>query len=126
MATVRPAMTDALRALEQAVAPPRPGTPLGNWRWSVRQRLSGLRDQLAAESTVTDNAWLAARNGAAFRERGSLLARMATLGGEVLERPDLEALRAELRRLIADVNHHMQRLNDLVYDDVELELGGEE
>lgn len=126
MSAVRPAMTDALRALEQALVPPRPGTPLGNWRWSVRQRLASLRDALAAESAATDNAWLAARHGATFRERGSLLARMATLGGDVLERPDLDAVRIEVRRLIVDVSHYMQRLNDLVYDDVELELGGEE
>lgn len=122
----RPAMTDALRGLEQALVPPRAGAPLGNWRWSVRQRLAGLREALAAESAVTDNAWLAARHGATFRERGSLLARMATLGGDVLERPDLDAVRMDLRRLIVDVSHYMQRLNDLVYDDVELELGGEE
>jgi hypothetical protein len=119
-------MSEALRALELAVAPPRAGTPVGNWRWAVRQRLAGLRDCLAAESTVTDNAWLAARHGAAFRERGSLLARMSALGVDVLERPDLEGLRADLRRLVVDVRRHLQRLNDLVYDEVELELGGEE
>ncbi len=32
----------------------------------------------------------------------------------------------ELRRLVADISRHMQRLNDLVYDDVEIELGGSE
>lgn len=126
MPAVRSAVTDALRALELAVVPPRPGTPVGNWRWGVRQRISGLRDALAAESTGTDNTWLAARHGAAFRERSLLLSRMTSLCGQVLERPDLDVLRAELRRLIVDVNHHMQRLNDLVYDEVELELGGEE
>ena len=126
MSAVRPTMTDALRALEQALVPPRPGTPLGNWRWSVRQRLSSLREALAAESTATDNAWLAARHRATFRERGSLLARLATLGGEVLDRPDLDTVRIDVRRLIVDVRHYIQRLNDLVYDEVELELGGEE
>jgi hypothetical protein len=126
MPAVPPAVTLALHALEQAVAPPRPGTPVGNWRWAVRQRLSGLRDALAADATVTDNAWLAARHGAAFRERRSLLSRMTTLCADVLDRPDLDVLRSDLRRLVADVSHHMQRLNDLVYDDVELELGGEQ
>ncbi|MEP9381973.1 hypothetical protein [Nocardioides sp. KR10-350] len=123
-----PAMTEALRALEQAIAPPRPGTPVGNWRWSVRQRLGGVRDALAAEDTVTaaGNAWLAARGGTALRERGSLLSRVAHLGTDVLDRPDVERLRAELRRLVVDLNHHVQRLNDLAYDEVELELGGED
>ncbi len=29
-------------------------------------------------------------------------------------------------RLLTDINHHLQRLHDLAYDDVELELGGSE
>ena len=44
----------------------------------------------------------------------------------MLENPDVERVRRELRRLVADIARHMQRLNDLVYDDVEIELGGSE
>ena len=32
----------------------------------------------------------------------------------------------ELGRLVVDVTHHVQRLHDLAYDAVELELGGSE
>jgi len=119
-------MTDALRALEQAIAPPRPGTPVGNWRWSVRQRLTGVREALVIEDAGIDNTWLAARTGTALRERHTLVSRVVSLGSDVLDRPDMDRLRLELRRLVTDLNHHLQHLNDLAYDDVELELGGED
>ena len=32
----------------------------------------------------------------------------------------------DLKRLVMDIAHHVQRVHDLVYDDVELELGGED
>ena len=32
----------------------------------------------------------------------------------------------ELKRLVVDVNRHMQRLNDIAYDEVEMEIGGSE
>lgn len=124
MGGVPTAMTDALLALEQAMVPPRPGANVGNWRFSVRQWLSGVREALIVEDTGTSDAWLTARNGAALRERGTLLSRLASMGSDVLERPDLEGLRGELRRLVTDVRRHVQRLHDLAYDEVELELGG--
>ena len=44
----------------------------------------------------------------------------------MLESPDVDGVRDELHRLLVDVTHHVQRLNDLAYDEVELELGGSE
>jgi hypothetical protein len=55
-----------------------------------------------------------------------LLGRMIEIGPQVLESPDVEAIRLEVKRLLADIGRHMQRLNDLAYDEVELELGGSE
>jgi hypothetical protein len=126
MATLSSGMVEALRGLEQAIVPPRPGVPLGNWRWSLRQRLAGVRDALVDENPTAADGWLAARGGQAFRERGQLIARLTQLADSALVAPDPEALRQELRRLIGDIGRHVQRLNDLVYDAVELELGGEE
>jgi hypothetical protein len=126
MATLSFGMVEALRGLEQAIVPPRPGVPLGNWRWALRQRLAAVRDALVDENPTASDGWLAARGGQAFRERGQLVARLAQLADAALVAPDPEALRQELRRLIGDIGRHMQRLNDLVYDAVELELGGEE
>jgi hypothetical protein len=118
---------DALRALDHALDAPRgAGVPLGNWRWSVRQRLVIVRDRLVAESLGAQDGWLAARGGAAYRERNDLLARLAALTPAVLEAHDAEAVRRQLKRLVVDIAHHVQRVHDLVYDDVELELGGED
>jgi hypothetical protein len=122
--------SDALRALDHALDAPRgAGVPLGNWRWAVRQRLVIVRDRLVAESLGTrgpQDGWLAARGGAAFRERNDLLARLSALTPAVLEVHDAEEVRRQLKRLVVDIAHHVQRVNDLVYDDVELELGGED
>ena len=127
MPAVPPGLPAALQTLDRALdAPRRPGIPLGNWRWVVRQRMAGVRDALVGEVAGADDGWLAARGGSAFRERNALLARISALGPEVLETPDVEATRVELKRLLTDISRHVQRLNDLAYDEVELELGGSE
>lgn len=127
MAIVTTGMTSALQALEQTLdAPRREGVALGNWRWTVRQRMAAVRDALVGEIGDPDDGWLAARGGSAFRERNMLLGRMIELGPDVLESPDVEPVRLELKRLLADIARHVQRLNDLAYDEVELELGGSE
>lgn len=125
MATLSSGMAEALHGLEQAIVPPRPGVPLGNWRWSLRQRLGSVRDALVEENPTAADGWLAARGGQAFRERGMLVSRLSLLADAALTAPDPEVLRQDLRRLIGDIGRHIQRLNDLAYDDVELELGGE-
>jgi hypothetical protein len=88
--------------------------------------MAAVRDVLSGEVAGPEDGWLAARGGRAFRERNTLLGRMSALGPQVLENPDVERVRSELKRLVADIARHMQRLNDLVYDDVEIELGGSE
>ncbi|MEZ5094675.1 MAG: hypothetical protein R2731_00165 [Nocardioides sp.] len=116
-----------LHRLHQAVESPRAhGPQLGTWRWTVRQHMAGLRDLLVSETAQHENAWLAARGGSVLRERTALLSRLSRLGPRVLESEEIEELRAELRRLICDVRHHVQRLHDLAYDEVEMEIGGSE
>jgi hypothetical protein len=127
MSTVPPALPGALKSLDAALdAPRKPGIPLGNWRWSVRQRMGDVRDALIGEAAGSDDGWLAARGGSAFRERNTLLSRLSILGPQILETPDVEGTRIELKRLVMDIQRHVQRINDLVYDEVELELGGSE
>lgn len=119
--------TTALQALAQALdAPRRDGVALGNWRWTVRRRLVAVRDALVAERAGPRDGWLAARAGAVLRERNALLARLAELAPRVLAEPEVEPLRIELKRLVADIDHHFQRIRDLAWDDVEMELGGSE
>jgi hypothetical protein len=122
-----PGLPAALQALDQSLdAPRRAGIPLGNWRWVVRQRMGSVRDELLGERAGSKDGWLAARGGAAFRERNALLSRLTELAAQVLEAPDVEATRMELKRLVVDVNRHLQRLNDIAYDEVEMEIGGSE
>lgn len=117
------ALHSLLLALEEPL--PSTGSP-SHLRWRLRQRMAAVRDGLANEPTWAGEGWLAARSGAVLRERQALLARLAALGPAVLESPDLDRVRGDLRRLAADIARHCQRLHDLVYDEVELELGGSE
>ena len=120
-------MTTAMQGLQRALeAPRRPGVPLGAWRWGVRQRMAAVRDALVAETGHGGEGWLAAREVGVLRERNMLLARLSALGPDVLENPDVDEVRLDLHRLLVDIGHHVQRIHDLAYDEVELELGGSE
>ena len=123
MTSTRSALRDLAVMLD---APRRPGVSLGNWRWSVRQKLAAVRNLLVNESAQHEDTWLAARGGMMLRERSALLTRFSILGSQVLEVEDVTLVRADLERLVADAAHHLQRLHDLAYDEVELELGGSE
>jgi len=105
---------------------PRTPSATGTWRWAVRQQMAGVRDALVIETGSATEGWLAAREGSVLRERNTLLRRLSDLGPDVLESPDVSVVRTELKRLLVDIAHHVQRVNDLAYDDVELELGGSE
>jgi hypothetical protein len=111
----------AVIGLQQALDAPRRHH---TWRWLVRQRMAGVRDALIRELPREEDAWLAARERTLRRDRDVLVQRLTIAGPLVLDAPDVEAVRAELRRLVVDIEHHRQRLNDLVYDSVSQELGG--
>jgi hypothetical protein len=113
----------ALIALEQAVDAPRRHHV---WRWLVRQRMTGVKEALSDELARGGDAAMASREIHLQKERRLLLRRLADLGPRVLEAPDIEAVRSDLHRLLADIDRHRQRLNDLVYDSVSMELGGSE
>ena len=117
----------ALQGLAQAIDAPRtPGTPLGNWRWTVRQRMAALREVLVREPGEAGDGWLAARESTVLRDRNALVMRLTVLGQRVLESPEVEQVRVDLKRLLTDVTHYLQKLHDLAYDAVEIELGGSE
>ena len=120
-------MSGALESLHQALdAPRRPDDSGGTWRSLVGQRMAVVHDALAAEAELPDEDWLAPRRGSVLRERNALLGRLGALRPVVLESPDLERVRSEIQRLLSDISRHIQRLHDLAYDAVELELGGEQ
>lgn len=84
--------------------------------------LARVRDVLAAESASYDG-WLAARGGRLLRERDLLLGRLARVTAQV-QAGAAAAVNEELARLLRDVARHQQRVRDLHWDAVELELGG--
>ena len=111
----------AITGLQQALDTPRRHHM---WRWLVRHRMAGVKEALALEHSRGGDAWLAARQSMLARERDSLLRKLAALGPPVLDSADIDAVRSDLLRLVADLERHRQRLTDLVYDTVSLELGG--
>lgn len=113
----------AIAGLEQALSAPRRHQM---WRWVVRHRLTAVRGMLAAENDRAEDDWLASRHHSLDRERDALLHKMDLLDVRLAEAPDVEPLRADLLRLVGELRHHRQRLNDLVYDTVALDLGGSE
>jgi hypothetical protein len=97
-----------------------------DWRWNVRKSLSEVKDALADPQARQAEAWLAARAQCSNRVRHQLLSRVTVLAAGVLDKLDPDAVVHEVRRLLCDLEHHVQRLHDLVYDSVSLELGGSE
>jgi hypothetical protein len=99
---------------------------LGAWRWSVRRRLVPVRDRLLREHPIRGEAWLSARASRTLRERDELITRLSFWTSQVLVTEDVDDLADQLSRLLADIARHHQRVDDLAWDDVELEIGGSE
>lgn len=127
MSTTAPSSTEAANAaltrLEYALQHHAETTPMGVWRWVVLQRMAAVRD-LLVEETGQPSDWLEARRSARLRERNALLDRLSAARFHVLADPDVDQVGYEMRRLVVDLRHHLQRLHDIAYDEVEGELGG--
>ena len=119
-------MTAIPATLEDLLRPERMTDNLGAWRWSVRRHLVPVRDRLLRDHPDRREAWLSARAARTLRERDELLDRLNSLAAEVLSAGDVGDLAERLSRLLVDIQHHQQRVRDLAYDDVELEIGGSE
>jgi hypothetical protein len=117
------ALDQAISELTESLEQDRSGA---QWRAQVRVRLAAVRQALAEERPRFRDGWLSARGRATDRDRRQLLARLSALGPRVLEHADAETSYREVRRLSLDLQHYRQRLHDLVYDSVGLELGGSE
>ena len=113
----------AIIGLEQALDAPRRHQM---WRWLVRHRVANVYDALTGDSDRAVDAWLFPRQSLLERDREALLLKLDRLSGQVLDAADPEPVRRELKRLVSELGRHRQRLNDLMYDTVALELGGSE
>ena len=65
-------------------------------------------------------------NRPTHRHNAEALARLNVLSHDVLVSDDVDEVAVQLSRLLVDIEHHRQRLHDLAYDDVEIEIGGSE
>jgi hypothetical protein len=126
MTTMTAGTRTALRGLDQALDSPRKHGAQKLWRNAVSQRMASLHECLDHETAPASESWLAARSGMMVRERDALLGRMSALGPQLQNADELDTVREELKRLMADISHHLQRLHDLAYDEVEAEFGGSE
>lgn len=113
----------AIRELRQILAS---DCTAPEWRWNVRRRLSGVKDALSEPETRPLEAWLAARTQLSNRDRHQLHARVVALSAGVLDKLEADSIIHQVQRLMADLERHVQRVHDLVYDSVSLELGGSE
>ena len=96
------------------------------WRWLVRHSLSDVKEALSDQQARQWDGWLTARARTSNRDRHQLQARVSTLAAIVLDKLDTDSIARELNRLLGDLEHYVQRVHDLVYDSVSLELGGSE
>ncbi|QLQ09268.1 MAG: hypothetical protein HZY75_01345 [Nocardioidaceae bacterium] len=110
----------AIHDLESALD----ANPQQTWRHVVHQRIASVHDALMHERMRSDESWQAAREGHLRREQRRLAARLDTLRSAAENAPERYA--GEIRRLLTDLEHHRQRINDLAYDSVAMDLGGSE
>lgn len=116
----------ALQGVLQALdAVPRPSSrtagsadvALGNWRWTLRQRIIAVRDMLVDETAYEGESWVTTHAGTVLRERNELLLRLSRMMPHVLEDSDVNGVREELRTLLGDISHHLQRPRELAAED---------
>ena len=124
----------AIAGLEQAVvaAPAAGAPPAGHaeadqaWRYAVREQLLDVADALAEESAGADDGWLSAREDLLRRDRKRMLTRLSLLAPEIAQAGDVESVRVSVCRFVRDLQRHLQRMHDLLYDAVGMEVGGSE
>lgn len=99
--------------------------PDAEWRGELVARLGHVRTLLADEASGPAD-WLQARRSTLVRERDALLDRVDDTRLVVLGADDLDQALHAVQRLVARVRHHLQRVSDVAWDEVEYEVGGSE
>ena len=142
---LRPAPAGASMPAQGATQPEQPLAELGGtatatvtleppvWLQRVRRQLPRLLDALGAERTDSDEYAFSARARRLTAERNRLLAQLRQIGPVLADGcvsdgavRDPEELRQTLLRLLNDIAHHHQRVNDMVYDGTWRDVGGSE
>ena len=114
-------LTTAIQDLQRVLAKDR-NQP--HWSWQLRRQLSVVREELRSDRVRSRDGWLAARASATDRNRRQLMARIGVLVSRDLDENERAFTLAS--RMLQDLEHFRQRLQDLAYDSVSLEIGGSE
>lgn len=118
------ALDQAIHDLERAAADESAAKANpGAWRVALRDRLQRVHAGMT-EPLGSRDGWLVARMQHAERDRCALLDRISATTSRISEARTATTVLPEIRRLSQDLAHYRQRLTDLDYDAVELELGG--
>lgn len=114
-------LTTAIQDLQRVLSSDR-GAPY--WSWRLRRQLSVVREELRTDRVRNLDGWLNARACTTDRTRRQLMARISVLISRDLDEDDRAF--AVSSRMLRDLEHFRQRMQDLVYDSVSLEIGGSE
>jgi hypothetical protein len=127
-----PDTTIAIRSLENALAsPPQTGT----WRSLVANRVHGLREAYlhevetgpASDAFALDSSpWIYGRLQLLRRDQTRIVEELEALARACVEAMDLETLRSQAGLALQRIARLRQRENDLIYESVDLDLGGEQ
>jgi hypothetical protein len=127
-----PDTTIAIRSLERALAiTPR----TGSWRSLVANRVQSLREAYllevecgpASDAFVLDTSpWIYGRLERLRRDQRRIVDELEALGRACVEAMDMETLRAQAMLALQRIVRLRQRENDLIYESVDLDLGGEQ
>lgn len=118
------------RAEIPRIGPEKATTQAPPWLQLVRQQVPFLAEALAAETTALSGT-MAASSRRLHAERNRLLHRLHDLApalsaGGLGEHGSPDELRRTLLRLVRDISHHHQKVNDLLYDESWRDVGGSE
>lgn len=114
-------LTTAIQELQRVLAGDR-AQP--HWSRQLGQQLTLVREELRGNRVRSRDGWLNARASATDRTRRQLMARISTLTSRDLG--ETERAFTLGTRMLHDLEHFRQRLQDLAYDSVSLEIGGSE
>jgi len=127
-----PDITVAIRSLEHALSA-KPTT--STWRSVLASRVQGLREAYVQEmergpgydAFALDAApWIHGRLQLLHRDQVRIVEELESLGRACMEAMDMEILHTRAKLALQRITHLRQRENDLLYESVDLDLGGEQ
>ncbi|HEX2176050.1 MAG TPA: hypothetical protein VHG70_09070 [Nocardioidaceae bacterium] len=126
-----PDISIAIRSLEHALSTMPQSS---SWRSLVANRVQGLRDAYlqevergpASDAFAVDAPWLCGRMQVLRREQSRIVDELEALARASFEAMDMETLRAQVQLALQRIMRLRQRENDLIYESVDLDLGGEQ